>query len=118
MPPKNQQNHQRQKGTFQSRREKKWIKWPGAGSCIGRVRHCTRGEEMATSPLIEFLHHIFLREGADQTDRQLLEAFLGQRDSKALERLVRRHAQKVWDVCRRTLINHEDAEDAFQATFL
>ena len=77
---------------------------------------------MATSPLIEFLHHLrhslFLREGADQTDGQLLEAFIRQRDSQALEGIVRRHAPMVWGVCRRTLANHHDAEDAFQATFL
>jgi len=77
---------------------------------------------MATSPLIEFRHHLrhslFLREGADQTDGQLLEAFIRQRDSQALEGIVRRHAPMVWGVCRRTLANHHDAEDAFQATFL
>jgi hypothetical protein len=48
---------------------------------------------------------------------QLLAAFVGQRDTRALEALVRRHAPMVWGVCRRTLTHH-DAEEAFHATFL
>jgi RNA polymerase sigma factor (sigma-70 family) len=77
---------------------------------------------MATNPLIVFLQQLrrsaLLREGAEQTDGQLLEAFVRRRDSQALEGLVERHAPMVWDVCRRKLANHHDAEDAFQATFL
>ena len=59
-----------------------------------------------------------LHEGAEQTDSQLLEAFRRGRDPLALEVLVRRHAPMVWGVCRRALANHQEAEDAFQATFL
>jgi RNA polymerase sigma factor (sigma-70 family) len=59
-----------------------------------------------------------LQEGTEQTDSQLLEAFCRNRDALALEVLVRRHAPMVWGVCRRTLANHHEAEDAFQATFL
>jgi RNA polymerase sigma factor (sigma-70 family) len=59
-----------------------------------------------------------LHEGAEQTDSELLEAFRRSRDPLALEVLVRRHAPMVWGVCRRTLANHHEAEDAFQATFL
>jgi RNA polymerase sigma factor (sigma-70 family) len=68
--------------------------------------------------LVDLRQSLLLREGADRTDGQLLAAFVAQRDALALEALVRRHAPLVWGVCRRTLANHHDAEDAFQATFL
>jgi RNA polymerase sigma factor (sigma-70 family) len=57
-------------------------------------------------------------EGAGQTDGQLLESYVRGREEAAFAALVYRHGPMVWGVCRRVLASHQDAEDAFQATFL
>jgi RNA polymerase sigma factor (sigma-70 family) len=49
---------------------------------------------------------------------RLLERFVARRDETAFEAIVARHGPMVWGVCRRTLRDQNDAEDAFQATFL
>lgn len=58
------------------------------------------------------------RAGRHRTDRQLLEDFESHRDELAFAGLVQRHGAMVLRVCRRVLRHEQDAEDAFQATFL
>jgi RNA polymerase sigma factor (sigma-70 family) len=58
---------------------------------------------------------------AGLTDGQLLERFLAGPDDGgevAFEALVARHGPMVLGVCRRALVDPNDAADAFQATFL
>jgi RNA polymerase sigma factor (sigma-70 family) len=55
------------------------------------------------------------------TDGQLLEQFLGAdgaASESAFTALVERHGPMVMHVCRQALDNPDDAQDAFQATFL
>ena len=51
-------------------------------------------------------------------DAPLLDQFARCRDEQAFAALLRRHGPMVLETCRRVLPDAEDAEDAFQATFL
>jgi RNA polymerase sigma factor (sigma-70 family) len=52
------------------------------------------------------------------SDAQLLERFVARREEAAFTVLLQRHGTMVLGVCRRVLGQAQDAEDAFQATFL
>jgi RNA polymerase sigma factor (sigma-70 family) len=55
---------------------------------------------------------------AGLSDAHLLERFVGRRDTSSFEALVARHGPMVLSVCRGILRDPNDAEDAFQATFM
>jgi hypothetical protein len=55
---------------------------------------------------------------ASVTDTQLLHHFINQHDENGFELLVWRHQRIVLSLCRHILRREQDAEDAFQATFL
>jgi RNA polymerase sigma factor (sigma-70 family) len=75
---------------------------------------------MANAPLrsavLRLLRGLPPADGTD--DAALLERFIAWRDEAAFELLVYRHGPMVRGVGRRLLRNEQDAEDAFQATFL
>ncbi len=52
------------------------------------------------------------------SDAELLERFVTSRDEAAFAALMARHGPMVFGLCRRMLAHAQDAEDAFQATFL
>src|SRR5579871_4428082 len=74
---------------------------------------------MATAQLSTLMRHLQgLAAGRQRTDRQLLDDFASRRDGGAFASLVGRHGPMVLRICRRVLGHEQDAEDAFQATFL
>ena len=77
---------------------------------------------MANSRINDLIQHIrgtlLGRDGGGFTDAKLLEWFVSAHDEAAFTAIVRRHGPLVRGVCRRLLRSHQDAEDAFQATFL
>ena len=77
---------------------------------------------MAAANLSAFLRQLTQAMAAEtlgeQSDRQLVEQCLAGCGAAGFEALVRRHGPMVYRVCWRVLRQEQDAEDAFQATFL
>src|SRR5262245_37366185 len=77
---------------------------------------------MANSSLEVVLEHLrqtwAAQAVAGLSDGQLLQRYIDGREEAAFAALVKRHGPMVLSVCRRVLRQTQDAEDAFQATFL
>jgi hypothetical protein len=77
---------------------------------------------MATAQLDSLLQYVYKlaagRGSLQRTDRELLDDFSAHRDEAAFAALVARHGPMVLRVCRRVLNHEQDAEDAFQASYL
>jgi RNA polymerase sigma factor (sigma-70 family) len=71
-----------------------------------------------TPTLLRYLRGLTRPPAGGWSDGRLLERFVVDGDEAAFELLVWRHAPMVLGVCRRVLPAVQDAEDAFQATFL
>ncbi len=76
---------------------------------------------MQKPPIPTVLRHLRRLMGrtatASVTDGELLTRFVVRQDEAAFSALMERHGGMVLAVCRR-LLDHHDAEDVFQATFL
>jgi len=77
---------------------------------------------VATEPLNDAMRRMGrltgLQSALSLTDAQLLERFVGRRDEPAFAALMVRHGPMVLCLCRQMLRDAQEAEDAFQASFL
>jgi RNA polymerase sigma factor (sigma-70 family) len=70
------------------------------------------------STLLHYLPRLAPEGQSEAEDDALLRRYAAQGDESAFTTLLRRHGPAVWGVCTRMLGCPQDAEDAFQATFL
>lgn len=70
------------------------------------------------TPILRHIRALVGEETAHDTDAELLERFSACHEERAFAALVQRYGPLVLGVCRRVLCHTQDAEDAFQATFL
>jgi DNA-directed RNA polymerase specialized sigma24 family protein len=77
---------------------------------------------MATANLGDFFRRLTRGMAAetlaDHSDQQLVERALAEVDEAPFQAIVHRHGPMVYRVCWRVLQHPQDAEDAFQVTFL
>jgi RNA polymerase sigma factor (sigma-70 family) len=68
--------------------------------------------------IVEHLRKWAVPEVGTCSDAELLARFAMKQESDAFAALTQRYGRMVWGVCRHVLRQEQDAEDAFQATFL
>jgi RNA polymerase sigma factor (sigma-70 family) len=69
--------------------------------------------------LLSYLQHLKATTNAQNaSDGELVKSFASSRDDRAFTALFNRHGPMVLGVCRRMLGDGQDADDAFQDTFL
>jgi RNA polymerase sigma factor (sigma-70 family) len=77
---------------------------------------------MGTAPVNGFLQRLRQAMAAETLsafpDSELIDRFLANHEEAAFQALLHRHGPMVLRVCRRTLSDEHDVEDAFQASFL
>jgi RNA polymerase sigma factor (sigma-70 family) len=73
---------------------------------------------VADTRLTGLMRHLHAAPAPGSADREALAAFVARRDEAAFAIIVQRHGPMVLRACRRVLHHTQDAEDAFQATFL
>lgn len=74
---------------------------------------------MATTMLGYLLRQLASESGdSERSDAELLRAITNSQDQGALRTILHRYGRLVWAVCLRLLRNEQNAEDAFQATFI
>jgi RNA polymerase sigma factor (sigma-70 family) len=72
-----------------------------------------------TAPIFRHIRRLVAaRFPSRQSDMQLLQQFIADRDEDAFAALVQRHGAMVLGVTRSVLRHQQDAEDVFQAAFL
>src|SRR5262249_21318971 len=91
-----------------------------SGSRTPRCSSSGGAKEASMNSLSNSIQMVRLRlgTGAAGTDEGLLGRFVATEDEAAFAALVRRHGPMVLRVCQRVLHHSQDAEDAFQATFI
>src|SRR6266404_306181 len=77
---------------------------------------------MTSGPVARFIQQVrtatLRHDETIPSDEELLGCYVERGDEAAFAVIVRRHGPMVMGVCRRVLVDREEAEDAFQATFL
>src|SRR5262245_35883369 len=75
--------------------------------------------DWSTGAVLRHLCQLTAEHGAENlSDHDFVDRFAAARDEAAFAALVRRHGPMVWRVCLDVVRHVQDAEDAFQATFL